>query len=80
MESIRDRLSRVWAAFRSAGIADDLTIIEYVARLLLEESGVELPDDRSLLPRLPPERENLNLPDLRTYLRKQPSGFRAKMT
>ncbi|MBD3881710.1 N-6 DNA methylase [Phormidium tenue FACHB-886] len=46
-----EAVNRSWSVFRSAGIADDLTIIEYIARLFLNESELEgeLPD--RLLPR-----------------------------
>ena len=35
MPSVRELLNQVWALFRQAGIADDLTIIEHIAALLL---------------------------------------------
>lgn len=57
--SANEALNRVWSIFRSAGIADDLTIIEYVARLLLDESGLEIDLDERRLPRRPPQREQL---------------------
>jgi precorrin-6B methylase 2 len=41
-ESIASLLNNVWAAFRRAGITDDLRIIEQTAALLLEQEGVKL--------------------------------------
>ncbi|MEQ9625146.1 HsdM family class I SAM-dependent methyltransferase [Coleofasciculus chthonoplastes] len=38
MMSIGEKLNQVWSEFRKAGITDDLSVIEYIARLLLEES------------------------------------------
>ncbi len=40
-ESIASLLNNVWAAFRRAGITDDLRIIEQTAALLLEQEGVQ---------------------------------------
>lgn len=63
METVRDWLNQVWSTFRSAGIADDLTIIEHIARLLLAESRLELPKDEAM-PRLPPDylnKENIKI-------------------
>jgi len=46
-----EAVNRSWSVFRSAGIADDLTVIEYIARLLLNESGLEIELPDRLLPR-----------------------------
>jgi type I restriction enzyme M protein len=51
MASVRDLLNRGWAVFRRAGIADDLTIIEHVAALLLQTGDAA--SDSELIPRLP---------------------------
>ncbi|MGG6239655.1 HsdM family class I SAM-dependent methyltransferase [Nodosilinea sp. AN01ver1] len=62
--SANEALNRVWSTFRSDGIADDLTIIEYIARLLLNASGLEIPGAERLLPRQLPQRPNLaSVPD-----------------
>ena len=37
---VNEALNRIWSIFRGLGIADDLTIIEYIARLLLDEGGI----------------------------------------
>jgi len=50
-------INHLWSIFRSAGIADDLAIIEYTARLLLDESGLEIQLPDRLLPRHPPHRD-----------------------
>lgn len=42
MTSVGEQLNQVWLEFRKAGVTDDLTVIEYIARFLLEESGLEL--------------------------------------
>lgn len=68
MAAIRDLLNQVWSVFRSAGIADDLSIIEHIAALLLAESGLELPADEKL-PRLPSERENLDIASIKESLK-----------
>ncbi|NEP59157.1 MAG: N-6 DNA methylase [Symploca sp. SIO2G7] len=39
MTSVSEQLNKVWSEFRKAGITDDLKVIEYIARILLEESG-----------------------------------------
>lgn len=59
MASMRELLNQVWALFRQAGIADDLTIIEHVAALLLLKN---MPKSTSneLLPRVPPARPDLD--------------------
>lgn len=75
MTEVRDLLNRVWSAFRSVGIADDLTIIEHIARLLLDESGLASPAGEEL-PKLPPVR--LNTDSIRENLRQaanQVGGF-----
>lgn len=46
-------LNRIWAIFRRAGITDDLTIIEYVAALLLEDNVSAILPDTRLRPRFP---------------------------
>ena len=52
MPSVRELLNQVWALFRQAGIADDLTIIEHIAALLLSTHISNSNDE--LGPRLPP--------------------------
>jgi type I restriction-modification system DNA methylase subunit len=42
MTSVGEQLNQVWSEFRKAGVTDDLTVIDYIARFLLEESGLEL--------------------------------------
>jgi len=41
MPSIRELLNQVWALFRQVGVADDLTIIGYIAQLLLPKHMTE---------------------------------------
>lgn len=75
MAAVRDLLNQVWSAFRSAGIADDLTIIEHIAALFLTESGLELPADEAS-PRFPTA--HLNTDSIKGNLRKaanQVGGF-----
>ncbi|MEQ8464343.1 HsdM family class I SAM-dependent methyltransferase [Coleofasciculus sp. E1-EBD-02] len=51
--SVGEQLNKVWSEFQKAGITDDLRVIEYIARLLLEESGVIVASaDDSRIPRL----------------------------
>lgn len=53
MMSVGEQLNKVWSEFQKAGITDDLRVIEYIARLLLEESGVIVASaDDSRIPRL----------------------------
>ena len=71
-ESIASLLNKVWAAFRSAGITDDLRIIERTAALLLEQEGVQPgsgsdSDSDSPLPALSVPKE-FNLDDVRRQL------------
>lgn len=40
VETIPALLNKVWAAFRRAGVTEDLRIIEHVAALLLEQQGI----------------------------------------
>lgn len=54
---VNEAVNSVWSIFRSAGIADDLTIIEHIAWLLLDESGLGLRLPSHLLPRCPPQRD-----------------------
>jgi len=44
-ENISSLLNEVWAAFRRAGIRDDLHITETIAALLLEQKDVTLTKD-----------------------------------
>jgi hypothetical protein len=53
MPTVRDLLSQIWSLFRRAGIADDLVIIEHIAALLLDQSGIYLSSDL-FSPRKPP--------------------------
>ncbi|MEQ8995136.1 MAG: N-6 DNA methylase [Coleofasciculus sp. B1-GNL1-01] len=39
MTSASEKLNQVWSEFQKAGITDDLSVIEYIARFLLEESN-----------------------------------------
>jgi type I restriction enzyme M protein len=71
-ESIASLLNNVWAAFRRAGITDDLRIIEQTAALLLEQEGVQPgsgsdSDSDSPLPALSVPKE-FNLDDVRRQL------------
>ena len=56
MESVRELLNGVWSAFRTAGIADDVQIVGYIARLLtqryrsLEQTASETDLSRQLDP------------------------------
>jgi len=65
-ESIASLLNKVWAAFRRAGITDDLRIIEQTAALLLEQEKV--PSDSSLPVFSKPS--EFNLDDVRQQLDK----------
>ena len=69
---IASLLNTIWAAFRSAGITDDLRIIERTAALLLEQEGVQPgsgsdSDSDSPLPALSVPKE-FNLDDVRRQL------------
>ncbi|WP_449420572.1 HsdM family class I SAM-dependent methyltransferase [Phormidium nigroviride] len=67
METARELLNYFWSLFRSVGIADDLTIIEYIVALLLPDSDLELLRDEA--PREPPEQLIPNLERIRQHLR-----------
>ncbi|MBO9313003.1 MAG: N-6 DNA methylase, partial [Chloroflexus sp.] len=72
-ESIASLLNNVWAAFRRAGITDDLRIIEQTAALLLEQEGVQPgsgsdSDSDSPLPALSVPKE-FNLDNVRRQLK-----------
>jgi type I restriction enzyme M protein len=60
MTSASEQLNQVWSEFRKAGITDDLSVIEYIARLLLEESGaiVASADHSRIQSIVPNETEN----------------------
>jgi hypothetical protein len=64
-ETISALLNRVWAAFRRAGITEDLRIIEYVAGLLLEQQGVALTAN---LPRRPSPGSEFNETEVKAWL------------
>lgn len=64
MVSVRSELNQVWDVFRGAGIADDLTIIEHVAALLLDIENITPPPEFRL--RKPPSTINVN--NIRTLL------------
>ncbi|MBD2129531.1 SAM-dependent methyltransferase [Microcoleus sp. ZQ-A2] len=66
MARVQELLSYVWSEFRRAGIADDLTIIEYVASLLLPDRELALLEDKA--PRRPSQRLGSNLESLRQCL------------
>lgn len=64
--SVGEKLNQVWSEFRKYGITDDLTVIEYIARSLLEESSeiVASVDDsriQSIVPNEPSNSENFVL-------------------
>lgn len=63
MTSVNEKLNQVWSELRKAGITDDLSIIEYIVRLLLEESGaiVASADDSRIQSLVPNEPENFVL-------------------
>lgn len=65
-ETISALLNRVWAAFRRAGIPEDLRIIEYVAGLLLEQQGVALTAN---LPRRPSLGSEFNETEAKDWLK-----------
>lgn len=65
-ETIPILLNKVWAAFRRAGITEDLRIIEYVAGFLLEQEGIPLTAD---LPRRPSLSSEFNETEARDWLR-----------
>ncbi|EDX72671.1 N-6 DNA Methylase family [Coleofasciculus chthonoplastes PCC 7420] len=55
MTSVNEKLNQVWSELRKTGITDDLTVIEYLARLLLEESGaIVAVADHSQIPSIVP--------------------------
>jgi hypothetical protein len=66
MPSVRELLNQVWALFRQAGIADDLTIIEHIAALLLPTHIPNANDE--LWPRIPPTRPGLDTDVLQRIL------------
>jgi type I restriction enzyme M protein len=66
MANVRDLLSQVWSLFRRAGIADDVTIIEHIAALLLPDNTLPPPHD-NLRPRMP-QHSGRNLNELRRIL------------
>jgi methylase of polypeptide subunit release factors len=67
MASVRELLNQVWTLFRQAGIADDLTIIEHIAALLLQQSGSQSSNDE-LSSRLPPTRSDLDADEIKRLL------------
>ena len=66
MANVRDHLNQVWSLFRRAGIADDLTIIEHIAALLLPDNAISTLQD-NLRPRMP-EHSGLSLDELQHIL------------
>lgn len=74
MVDVASELNKVWRIFRAVGVADDLTIIEHVAALLIAQEGLTLPAEE-LHPRSPqlaaPDLENIRtiLRDLSTQLK-----------
>jgi len=66
MANVRDHLNQVWSLFRRAGIADDLTIIEHIAALLLPDNAVSTLHD-NLRPRMP-QHSGLSLDELQHIL------------
>ncbi|MGK7929860.1 MAG: class I SAM-dependent DNA methyltransferase, partial [Microcystaceae cyanobacterium] len=48
--TISENLNKIWSEFRKVGITDDLVVIEYLARLLLEESGLQLQPPEKIAP------------------------------
>ena len=71
MASVRELLNQVWSVFRRAGIADDLTIIEYIAALLLENNGLQLDE----APEMPPIELGANLEIIRQLLSEAANQF-----
>jgi hypothetical protein len=67
MASARELLNQVWALFRQAGVADDLTIIEHMAALLLS-NNLPKSQNNERWPRMPPERPGLDAEALRHLL------------
>ena len=57
MISVRELLNHVWSVFRTVGIADDLTIIGYIAALLLKNKDLRL--DKT--PEMPPASLDSNI-------------------
>lgn len=66
MPSVRELLNQIWALFRQAGIADDLTIIEHIAALLLPKHIPNSNDE--LWPRIPPARPGLDIDAIQRML------------
>jgi type I restriction enzyme M protein len=66
MANVRELLNQIWAIFRKAGIADDLTIIEHIAALLQPDKAISMLHD-NLRPRMPPH-SDINLDELRQML------------
>jgi type I restriction enzyme M protein len=66
MANVRDFLNQIWSLFRRAGIADDLTIIEHIAALLLPDNAPPPPHD-NLRPRMP-QHSGLNRDELQSIL------------
>jgi hypothetical protein len=66
MLSVRELLNQVWALFRQAGIADDLTIIEHIAALLLLKHPPD--SNNELRPRVPPARPGLDTDTIQRIL------------
>jgi type I restriction enzyme M protein len=66
MASIRDLLNQVWSRFRRVGSADDLTIIEHIAALLLP-AGAPPPPNTSIQPRTP-QYSDLELDEIQRIL------------
>jgi hypothetical protein len=67
MASVRELLNQVWALFRQAGIADDLTIIEHIAAILLPKNLARSQSNELWL-RVPPERPGLDSKALQQLL------------
>ena len=49
LQEIQEHLKEIWQALRQAGVTDEVTAVEHVAALLVEQRGLELPE--SLHPR-----------------------------
>lgn len=68
MADVRMQLNQIWTMFRSVGVADDLVIIEYIARLLIEQVGLK-PPRSELLPQLPASNVRVYLNEMIRILR-----------
>lgn len=73
MADIRTQLNQIWGIFRGVGIADDLTIIEHIAGLLVQQAHLK-PPRPDLLPQSAPTNFQTSLNDIRSILRALSAG------